>query len=119
MIELISILASLAVLFLTPFEVNRIRKGYVAKKFESDPEKYRTAFRKQVTMLIWVGLVLGLLQIGLSFVEKSHGENVVKIVAGVIWLAVAGVCFVSRGMLPPSAPAASAPAPDPVSGPTA
>jgi hypothetical protein len=100
MIELISIIASLAVCILTPFEVRRIRRGWVHKKFAGDQAKYLAAYRKQLTLLIVVGIVFGVLGIGLAFIETKPGEMTVKIIAAVIWFAVAVICFISRRMLP-------------------
>jgi hypothetical protein len=107
MIELISIICSLAVCILTPIEVGRIRSGWVREKFKGDREKFIAAYRKQLTLLTWVGLGFGILSIGLSFVEMEPGEGTVKIVAGVIWLAVAGICAVSKRMLPSAVSAGS------------
>jgi len=107
MIELISIICSLAICVLTPIEVSRIRRGFVAKKFAGDREKYLAAFRKQLTLLIWLGIAFGVLSFGLAFLETRPGESVVKFVAAAIWLAVAGICFVSRRMLPPVSPTGS------------
>lgn len=115
MIELISIVCSLVVCIGLPIEVSRIRRGYAPKAYAGDQGKYLIAFRKQLNMLTWVGLGLGVITFGLAFIEKTPGEKVFKIVAGLIWLAVAVICLVSQRMLP-AAPAAvpdSTPAPPP------
>lgn len=103
MIELISILCSLIVCIVTPIEVNKIRNGWVNKKFANDPQKFLDVYRKQLRMLIFVGLGLGALTFLMSFLEENPGERVFKWVAAAIWLAVAGICYVSRGRLPTSA----------------
>ncbi len=100
MIELISIVCSLAVCVITPIEVSRIRSGWVRPKFAGDREKFLTAYRKQLTMLTWVGVVFGLLSTALAFMETTPGEPIVKLVAAAIWFAVAVICFISRRMLP-------------------
>ena len=100
MIELISIICSLAICILTPIEVSKIRGGWVREKFAGDREKFLMAYRKQLTMLTWVGVVFGLLSIGVSFIETHPGESTVKYIAAAIWLAVAGICAVSRRLLP-------------------
>jgi len=99
MIELISIVCSLIVCIFTPFEVNRIRKGGTNKKFAGNRAGYIAAYRKQLTMLTWVGLVLGVLTLALSFVESNPGERIVKYVAAAIWFAVSAVCFISKRSL--------------------
>ncbi len=107
MIELISIICSLAICILTPIEVSRIRSGWVREKFKGDREKFLAAYHKQLALLTWVGVGFGILSIGLSFIEMHPAEGTVKIVAGIIWFAVAIICAVSKRMLPAAAAAGS------------
>jgi hypothetical protein len=100
MIELISILCSLMICVLTPIEVGRIRGGWVNKKFENDRPKFLAAYSRQLAMLTWVGVGFGVLTLGLVAIEHNPGERIVKMVAGVIWLAVAAICFIYRKRLP-------------------
>jgi hypothetical protein len=100
MLELISIVCSLVLLVLTPIEVRKIRAGWVREKFKGDRGRFIAAYRKQLMLLTWLGVVFGVLTVGLAFIQSDPGESTIKIVAGLIWLAVACVCFVSRGMIP-------------------
>lgn len=100
MIELISIIGSLAVCILTPVEVARIRGGWTRKKFGNDREKFLTAYRAQLNMLTVLGIVFGVLGILLAAIESDAGEQIVKLIAAAIWFAVACICFISRRMLP-------------------
>jgi predicted Na+-dependent transporter len=93
MIELISIIASLVVCILIPIEVGRIRRGWVRKNFAGDRGKFLAAYRKQLKLLMWLGLVFGVLEIGLALIETHAGERTVKFVAAVIWLAVFCISF--------------------------
>ena len=52
MLELISIICSLAICILTPIEVHKIRAGRVRKGFAGDRAKHIAAFDKQLTWLI-------------------------------------------------------------------
>src|SRR5712671_5268556 len=88
MIELISIIASLAVCILIPIEVGRIRHGWIRKNFAGDRGKFLAAYRKQLRLLMWLGLVFGVLGIGLAWIEAHPGERPVKIIAAIIWFAV-------------------------------
>ncbi len=99
MLELISIICSLAICILTPIEVHKIRAGRVRKGFAGDRAKYIAAFDKQLSWLMWVGLVFGVLTLGLAFIEKRPGEAVVKIVAAIIWFAVAGITYIAHRQL--------------------
>ena len=93
MIELISIIASLAICILIPIEVGKIRNGWVRKKFAGDRPKFLAAYRSQLKLLMWLGLVFGVLQIGLASLETHRAESIVKLVAGAIWFAVSCISF--------------------------
>jgi predicted Na+-dependent transporter len=99
MLELISILAALIVCILIPIEVGKIRNGWVRKQFAGDRPKFLAAYRKQLRMLMWLGLVFGVLGIGLSAIETSRGEAIVKLVAVVIWFAVSCISFIALRQL--------------------
>ena len=103
MLELIAIVAALAICILTPVEVRRIRRGWVHKKFAGDRAKYITAYRKQLTILIFTGALFGVLGIVFASIATRPDETTVKIVAAVIWFAVSFIFFVSRRMLPSEA----------------
>jgi hypothetical protein len=105
MIELISLVCSLMICVLTPMEVNRIRGGWVAKRFEGDREGYLVRYRAQLNMLTYVGVGFGGLTLALALVEQVDGERIFKAVAGLIWFAVAFVCHAQRDRLPESAEA--------------
>ena len=99
MLELISILAALIVCILIPIEVGRIRNGWVRKQFAGDRSKFLAAYRKQLRMLIWLGLVFGVVGIGLAAIEVSRGEAIVKLVAAAIWFAVSCISFIALRQL--------------------
>ena len=95
MIELISIVASLALCILIPIEMNKIRNGWVRKNFAGDRPKFLAAYRKQLKLLMWLGLVFGVLSVALAPLERHPGEPTVKVIAGIIWFVVAGLSFSS------------------------
>ena len=110
MLELIAMIAGLIVCIMMPIEMAKIRKGWVSKKFAGDRPKFLAAYRKQIKMMMWLGLVFGVLGIGLAAVEARQGEVIVKLIGAVIWFAVAGIAFVSHGELmkiPDTEPAGS------------
>ena len=96
MLELISVIAALAVCIMMPIEMGKIRKGWVHKKYAGDRAKFLAAHRKQLKALMWLGLVVGVLGIGLMAVEARHGEVIVRLIGTVIWFSVSGIAFVSR-----------------------
>ena len=104
-------IAGLIDCIMMPIELARIRKGWVSKKFTGDRPKFLAAYRKQLKMLMWLGLVFGVLGIGLAAVEARHGEVIVKLIGAVIWFGVSGIAFFSLHELaniPDTQPAGSA-----------
>jgi hypothetical protein len=95
MLELIAIVAGLIVCVMMPIEVGKIRKGWVHKKYAGDRPKYLAAYRKQIRMLMWLGLVFGVMGIGLAALEARHGEAIVKLIGAAVWFAVSGIAFTS------------------------
>ena len=95
MLELIAMAAGLIVCVMMPIEVGKIRKGWVHKKYAGDRPKFLAAYRKQIRMLMWLGLVFGVLGIGLAALEGQRAEAIVKLIGAAIWLAVSGIAFTS------------------------
>jgi hypothetical protein len=93
MIELISIVASLALCVLIPLEASKVRNGWVRRSFAGDRPKFLAAYRKQLKLLMWLGLVFGVLSISLAPLEARVGEPTVKVIAGMVWFVVAGLCL--------------------------
>jgi hypothetical protein len=99
MLEIISILASLALLVLTPIQTAQICAGKFSPKMKVSPEAFVTAYRKQVNMLVWLGAVFAVLNFGMMFIPDERGEGIVKGVAAVLWVGVFGVSLYSRQRL--------------------
>src|SRR5262245_39967463 len=95
MLELISIVASLALCILIPIEVGKIRNGWVRKNFAGDRPRFLAAYRKQLKMLMWLGLIFGVLSVAMAPLETHGGESIVKVIAGAIWFVVAALSFSS------------------------
>ncbi len=99
MIELISILASIVLLFVTPIQTAQICAGKINAKYKGTPEAYAAAFRKQIGLLVWLGAVFAALNLVLIFIEVEPGEWIVKLVAAMLWLGVFSVSLHSRQRL--------------------
>ena len=99
MVELIGLLASLLVCILTPIQVSKMRSGWLPKKFKGTHEQYFAIFDKQLVFLLWAGIIFGILEIVMMFLEDDPGERIVKLVAAILWFAVAIISFVSRRTL--------------------
>lgn len=102
MLELIALIAALAMCVWTPIETRKVRNGWVRRNFQGTREEFVAKYRRQLTVFFWVGLVLGLGNIALSFVFTGEGDGArqtIKLVAGAIWLAAGVVSLVSRQQL--------------------
>ena len=99
MLELISILASLVLLIVTPMQTAQVCAGKISPKYTGTPQAYAAVFAKQVNLFIWLGAVFAGLDLLLIFLSTEPGEWVVKLVSAVLWLGVAAVSFHSRQKL--------------------
>ena len=109
MIELIAIIAGIAVLILTPIEVNKIKNGWMRKNFKGSQADFLVAYRKQLMILTVVGAIFGAFNIFLGVVEETPGENYVKYFAAALWFAVSGMSYWGRTQLASVAPASVPP----------
>lgn len=110
MLELIAMVAGLAVCVWLPIEMGKIRKGWVHKKFAGDRPKFLAAYRKQIRTMMWLGLVFGVSGIGLAALADQRAESIVKLIGAAIWLSVAGIAFTSLralAQIPDSEPVAN------------
>ena len=105
MLELISIVACAAIIFLAPFETSRILAGRISKRFKGSPQQYAASYRRQISALVWLGVVFAALDVGLGFIEEEPGEDIVKWVSAALWLVVSAVCFWCRNRLTAAATA--------------
>ena len=109
MLELIAMVAGLAVCVWLPIEMGKIRKGWVHKKFAGDRPRFLAAYRKQIRTMMWLGLVFGVAGIGMAALADQRAEAIVKLIGAAIWLAVSGIAFTSLRTLeriPDTGPAA-------------
>lgn len=72
-----------------------MRKGFVGGR-----AKYIASYRRQLALLTWAGVVVGVLGISLALIETKPGETTVKVIGAANWFAMAGICFYLRGTLP-------------------
>ena len=107
MIELIGIIACLAACIGIPIQTAKVRSGQVPVKFKGAPAEYRANWLKQVNMLMWVGLVLGVLMAGMAIIpDATPYEWIAKAVSAVLWFTASGLSFFAKRSLEPPVPAA-------------
>ena len=99
MLELIAIVAAAAICILTPIEVGKIQKGWMRKNFKGTHEQFIVAYGKQLTIMMYVGVVFAIFNVGLGIFEERAGENYIKYFAGALWFAVSAISFIYKGKL--------------------
>lgn len=97
MLELIALICAAVLIVWTPIEARKVARGWVRKRHKGTPEQFRVAYRKQLTLFLWLGLGLGAANVGLALgVEEDSVRGTVKLVAGLLWIGVAVSAFAGR-----------------------
>ena len=99
MLELIAMAGGLIVCCLLPISAKRVRDGRVSKNFKGDAEAFRAANFKQLTVLMWVGIGIGGIDVTLALLNASmneRGEWEFNLVSAAIWLTAAVIAYRSR-----------------------
>lgn len=108
MLELIALICAAVLIVWTPIEARKVAGGWVRKRHKGTPEQFRVQYRRQLTLFLWLGLVLGLANIGLGLLlEENATRSMVKLVIGVVWLGVAVSAFLGRRTVDAGAEAAA------------
>jgi hypothetical protein len=105
MLELIAIVAGFILLFYLPYEANKVRNGWVRKRFKGAPEDFPAAYAKALKSFMITGIVLGCAGLALAPLAPEEGEWVFKLLGAAIWFGVAGVAFHQRGKFASAQPA--------------
>ena len=96
MLELISLAGGLILCFYITYEANKVRGGWVRKNFKGEPVDFRTSYLKQLTYLIWVGLIVAAVEAAISPLSSRSGAALLKLIGAAIWLVVAGLAYNER-----------------------
>jgi hypothetical protein len=97
MLELIALVCAAGLMIWTPIETRKVARGWVRPRHKGTPEQFRIQYRKQLSLFVWLGLAIGLFNIGFALMlEDDQARGLVKLVAGLVWLGAALSCFLSR-----------------------
>jgi hypothetical protein len=99
MLEILSILAAAALLIITPIQTGQVCAGKINPKFKGSPAEYAVAFRRQLTLLIYLGSICGVVNLGLIFLDSSSAEWIFNLLGAALWLGVAAVSYLSTRRL--------------------
>ncbi|CAH0262065.1 hypothetical protein [Roseomonas sp. CECT 9278] len=108
MLELVAMVCAAVLVVWTPIEARKVAGGWVRKRHKGTPAEFRAAYRKQLALFFWMGIVLGLGNLGLAFAfDDEPARGTVKLVAGALWLGVSVSAFISRRIVDAGADAAA------------
>jgi hypothetical protein len=100
MIELIGIVCCIAAIIGLPIQTAKIRTGWMPKRFKGTFADYLAAYRKQLNMLVWVGVVLGAINIVLAVIPQgTPNEWIAKAVSAGLWFVLGALSYFSKRSL--------------------
>jgi hypothetical protein len=99
MLELIALVCGLILCIYLPIEAGKVRNGWVRKSFKGTPEQFRAAYLKQVVYFMWIGVVIGAVDLVLAPLSSESGEWIFNLISAALWLTVAGIAFYTKGQL--------------------
>ncbi len=103
MLELLALIGAAILIVWMPIETRKVANGWVRPKHKGTPEEFRRQYRRQVTMFFWVGLVLGLGNLGLAALpDQEEVRRIAKLVVAALWLGAAVSAWFCRRQLPPA-----------------
>lgn len=108
MIELIAMICAAVLVVWTPIEARKVAGGWIRKRHKGTPEAFRATYRRQLTILIWVGLAFSVFNIGYAVgFEKDPTRSMVKLVAGLLWVGAIVSAFFGRRIVDAATDAAA------------
>jgi hypothetical protein len=97
MLELIALICGVALTIWQPIEARRVAGGWTRPRFRGTRAEFLVAYRRQLTMFLWLGVVIAVLNIGMGAVlEDEPARRIARFVTAAVWLGVAASAFVSR-----------------------
>lgn len=100
MLELIGMIAAAVMIVWTPIETRKVAGGWVRPRHKGAPEAFRSQYRRQLTLFLWLGVVVGIGNVGLAALpDQDDARRIVKAVIGTLWFGVAVSAGLSRRRL--------------------
>jgi hypothetical protein len=95
MLEILSMLAAVALLIITPIQTGQVCAGKINPKFKGSPAEYVVAFRRQLGLLIFLGAISGVVNLALIFLNSGSAEWLFSLLGAALWLGVALASYLS------------------------
>lgn len=100
MLELVALVGAAILIVWLPIEARKVAGGWVRPKHKGTAEEFRRQYRRQLTLFLWVGLVLGIGNFGLAALpDQEDARRIAKAVVGTLWTGVAVSSALSRRRL--------------------
>lgn len=100
MLELLAMIGAAILIVWLPIEARKVAGGWVRPRHKGTPEAFRVQYRRQTTLFLWAGLVLGLGNLGLAALpDQSEAHRISKLAVGALWLGVSIAAGLSRRRL--------------------
>jgi hypothetical protein len=97
MLELIALICGIVLTIWQPIEARRVAGGWTRPRFRGTRAEFLVAYRRQLTMFLWLGVVIAVLNIGMGVVlEDEPARRIARFVTAAVWLGVAASSFLSR-----------------------
>ncbi len=93
MLELIALLAGVVLIVWQPIEARRVAGGWTRPRFRGTREEFLPAYRRQLTMFLWLGVGIVVINIGLGTVIE---EDPARLLTAAVWAGVAASAYLSR-----------------------
>lgn len=97
MLELIALVCGVVLTAWQPIEARRVAGGWSRPRFRGTRAEFLVAYRRQLTLFLWLGVVVAALNIGMGLaLEDDPGRRILRFVTTAVWLGVAASAFLSR-----------------------
>jgi hypothetical protein len=99
MLEVISILAAALLLIITPIQTRQVLAGKISRRFKGSPAEYVVAYRGQLGIVMVLGAVCGMVNLGMIFLDSGSGEWVFDLLGATLWLGASAMSYLASRRL--------------------
>jgi hypothetical protein len=100
MLELVALICGAALIVWQPIEARKVAGGWVRPRHKGTPEAFRANHRRQLTLFLWLGVAVGVLNLGIGgLLEEAPARRIVRVVTAAVWFGVAVSAVLARRIL--------------------